>query len=110
MLKEYIEREAKVNKTIHYISSKKCLDTFFELFVMEDTRIAEASEEEIFRFQHALGLTPVADVKPVVYGEWIEYSGDPNIITCSECDWGTSPEEKGFKYCPGCGAKMDGDK
>ena len=51
---------------------------------------------------------PTIDVVPVVHGEWIEYSCDPNIITCSECDWGTSPEEKGFKFCPNCGAKMDG--
>ena len=43
---------------------------------------------------------------PRKHGEWIEYSGDPNIITCSECDWGTSPEEKSFKFCPNCGADM----
>lgn len=50
---------------------------------------------------------PTADVVEVKHGYWIEYSGDPNIITCSECDWGTGVDEKFFKYCPNCGAIMD---
>ena len=40
------------------ISRNKCMDTFFDLFVMEDTRIAEVSEAEIDRFCHALLATP----------------------------------------------------
>ncbi len=52
---------------------------------------------------------PAADVVEVVHGKWVEYQV-PNIICCSECDWGTLVEEKNFKYCPNCGAKMDGEK
>lgn len=51
---------------------------------------------------------PAADVAEVRHGKWIEYK-IPNIIGCSECDWGTGVDEKSFKYCPNCGAKMDGE-
>lgn len=54
-----------------------------------------------------------ADVEPVRHGKW---TGFPNnnvwSIKCSECHrllpFGTLPEE--MKYCPHCGAKMDGGK
>ena len=46
------------------------------------------------------------DAVEVVHGRWIdarEYCGD---YMCSNCDalYGTNK----FKYCPNCGAKMDG--
>ena len=108
MSKEYIERETKVDKTTDYVSRKKCLDIFFKLFVMEDTRIAEATEEEIFRFQHALGMTPAEDVEPVKHGEWIYDHWCE--FKCSEC--GQFSDSKPYKgkenYCPNCGADMRG--
>ena len=60
-------------------------------------------------FAEQIANLPAADVVEVVHGVWIEYK-IPNIICCSECDWGTGVEEKTFKYCPNCGAKMDGGK
>lgn len=54
---------------------------------------------------NAIRNLPVADVVEVRHGEWIEYQ-TPNIICCSECDWGTGVDEKTFKYCPNCGADM----
>ena len=49
---------------------------------------------------------PTVDAVEVVHGRWIdarEYCGD---YMCSNCDalYGTNK----FKYCPNCGAKMDG--
>lgn len=49
---------------------------------------------------------PTADVAPVVHGRWEEYL-IPNILCCSNCDWGIDPLCKS-PYCPNCGAKMDG--
>ena len=108
-MKEYIEREANVDKTMSYISGKQCLDTFYKLFVMEDTRIAEATEEEIFRFQYALGMTPTADVAPVVHGEWIHKNGE---IYCSVCGSEALMDEVYYESpcCPDCGSRMDGGK
>ena len=50
---------------------------------------------------------PAADVAPVVHARWENYS--PVTIKCSRCghvihDWRYSE----CKYCPNCGAKMDG--
>lgn len=46
-----------------------------------------------------------ADVAPVRHGKWEEYL-IPNILCCSNCDWGIDPLCKS-PYCPNCGAKMD---
>ena len=50
---------------------------------------------------------PAADVAPVVHARWENYS--PVTIKCSRCghvihDWRYSE----CKYCPNCGAKMNG--
>ncbi len=62
---------------------------------------------------------PAADVAPVVHGKWIG-EGDGyadgelvfDVWHCSECDYciddGTDDPETLPKYCPGCGALMDG--
>ena len=62
---------------------------------------------------------PAADVAPVVYGQW-EGEGDGyadgeiviDVWHCSQCgyciDDGTDNPDCLPKYCPGCGAKMDG--
>lgn len=66
-----------------------------------------------------LELFPTADVAPVVHGVWNgEGDGyaDGEIVLdvwyCSECnhciDDGTDDPELLPKYCPECGAKMDG--
>ena len=50
------------------------------------------------------------DAVPVVRGEWIERALRP---TCSLCGFSGSlinAPISPFKYCPNCGAKMDGDK
>ena len=45
----------------------------------------------------------------VKHGNWIEY---PNDVTCSVCgaEWYYNDYcYEAFKYCPNCGAKMEGD-
>lgn len=46
------------------------------------------------------------DMEPVRYGKWKYYS--PTMMECSICKRHASRHK--FKYCPNCGAKMDGDK
>lgn len=52
-----------------------------------------------------------ADVQPVRRGKWI---GD-EVIQCSICNFTLNGNafkrivRKYFKYCPNCGARMDGD-
>ena len=54
---------------------------------------------------------PSADVAPVRRGRW--ECGEENSWWCSVCDEefyledGT-PQENGYRFCPNCGARMDG--
>lgn len=47
-----------------------------------------------------------ADVEPVRHGCWEEYS--VSMMVCSLC--GKHTAKHNFKYCPNCGAKMDGSE
>jgi hypothetical protein len=61
---------------------------------------------------------PTIDAEPVKHGTWtVTYTDDgeggeiPHLI-CSECKreplaWNS---KRFFKYCPNCGAKMDGER
>ena len=65
-------------------------------------------------FEIILDSIPVADVKPVVHGEWIEedaYEYGENAWRCSACGEpyvlieGT-PKQNLYNFCPNCGADM----
>lgn len=53
-------------------------------------------------------MIPAADVAPVVHGRWL--CGDYYDIgdVCSECDWDSQMTHPSYRYCPSCGARMDG--
>lgn len=56
---------------------------------------------------------PVADVVPVVHGQWISKNdhGYEWIFVCSNCDYVDGyPFNDRPNYCPNCGAKMNGKK
>ena len=48
---------------------------------------------------------PTVDAVEVVHGRWriIDFKGN---VECSECGYTMDLE---YKFCPNCGAKMDGD-
>lgn len=63
---------------------------------------------------------PAEDVAPIKHGKWLEDGEDDmigeNSATCSECkdvyccgDVDFKTFAKFYKYCPNCGAKMDGE-
>ena len=60
------------------------------------------------KFQHWVEVQQAADVAPVRHGRWEEYL-IPNILCCSNCDWGIDPLCKS-PYCPNCGADMRGEE
>jgi hypothetical protein len=54
-----------------------------------------------------------ADVVEVVHGEWEIVDSDLDWVDgkCSACGYTDCFDESGFyKYCPDCGAKMDGER
>ncbi len=61
---------------------------------------------------------PTADAVEVRHGEWIfinqakGYLEPPygDTLKCSLCEFVIDVSEGNYKYCPHCGAKMDGEK
>lgn len=60
---------------------------------------------------------PASDVAELVHGEWLRSDDDWNSLTtiqCSICgeEWCFETDDDvsllNYKYCPNCGAKMDG--
>ena len=49
---------------------------------------------------------PNIDAVPVVHGRWV--FDRPNHYKCSVCDAMWSGVARFMKFCPNCGAKMDG--
>jgi hypothetical protein len=103
---EYIKREA----AIAYIreQSEECQKAFEE-FGGESGIYADAYNDLAEDF-HSI---PAADVAPVVHGRW-EYTPQTfntlGQIRCPFCAWWSLDQSIDgiYKYCPNCGAKMDG--
>jgi hypothetical protein len=98
MSKEYIERGALLRK-LRYISKTYGL-----------------SDVIIRRLKKAIDDSLAADVVEVVHGEWITKGN--HFPYCSECETlALQKEDRGgwrhyhqSKFCPHCGANMDGKR
>ena len=92
-MKEYIEREALLERLSY--------NGPMNLPPMEYYR------EVVTKF-------PAADVAPVVHTEWVSIPGPVLTFRCGNIDcarkipFGCLPDE--LKFCPFCGARMDGGK
>lgn len=52
---------------------------------------------------------PDEEAEPVIHAKWIKHYGYEDRYYCSVCqDIWRSGRIKDMKYCPSCGAKMDG--
>ena len=93
---EYIEREKAINKRRRV--------TEYDEAGFSVTYSGVPVEE--------INNIPAADVVEVVHGRW-EEADDGDGVVCSVCgeDFCTIIHETNrFKYCPNCGARMDGEK
>lgn len=74
------------------------------------TAVDETYLEYLAVVQAAVRNIPSADVAPVRHGEWLlRHEGHGHYWECSLCH--TNPciyVTKDTKFCPNCGAKMDG--
>ena len=97
---EYIEREALER------SLNERLNRLFKLHGRHDHYV-QGFDDCVGRVEEF----PAADVAPVVHGEWIVCGDGDNVPwMCSHCGRTTASKYKIAygKYCPNCGAKMDG--
>ena len=101
--KEYIEREAIINKIVNTptVPSRQCYEGNF---VYADG--VSGRQNEIINY---INEQPAADVEPVRHGCWVKEKSDVLIHWhCSVCEKCYFLEEPNADYCPHCGAKMDG--
>lgn len=86
------------------------MSRYVDIEPYEDCRIVLHDEDKGIRCRDL----PAVDVEEVRHGEWINtgaYVCGEYEFECTECgytNWHTS--EANEKYCPGCGARMDGDE
>lgn len=100
---EYIEREAAI-------------DAIMKVYVRT---AGYKARERVFEAKEAVHRLPVADVAPVVHGQWISweeadnFTPSPHRHECSVCHDAAQVLVNNIEllsdYCPNCGARMDGD-
>ena len=92
-----------------YIKREEAIDVVTEVYY--DTPDVNLSPG---KFEMAIDGIPAADVAPVVHGRW-----EPCFDENCKCRWGFKKCSNcgqeyyahainHYKYCPNCGAKMDG--
>lgn len=88
---DYIERRALLEKA--WDADTRC--GYVQVVDVGDIESAEA-----------------ADVAPVAHGRWIktDHGNDTLLASCSQCNYPVDWWRGKTKYCPNCGAKMDGDE
>ena len=109
-MKEYIERDA-VLQNFKEVKPVNWDNTEYEKQAITDYNFYRSIVEN----------TLAADVAPVVHGEWLQVKEpigwkDIDCVMCSACEdkWIMDEEydldfyKEQWKYCPFCGAKMDG--
>lgn len=97
---------------IDYIKRSDAINAVYEEW--EEWIYYDGSGREIASdTEDALCRLDAEDVAPVRHGMWEDY--EENTWQCSECgelfylEDGT-PQENEYRYCPNCGAKMDGER
>ena len=102
--KEYIERKVIINKIVNTptVPIRQCYEGNF---VYADG--VSGRQNEIIDY---INEQPTADVAPVRHGQWVKEKKDVLIHWhCSACRECYFLEEPNAKYCPNCGARMDGE-
>ena len=99
---EYIEREALER------GLNERLNRLFKLHGRHDHYV-QGFDDCVGRVEEF----PAADVAPVRHGRWVKMDTtgllavEP-VWNCSSCGYPVGVSVAGSKYCPNCGAKMDG--
>ena len=94
-------------------TKKRLIDAIFALKRLETNCTAKESTKLWIR-RH-IETCPTVDAVEVVHGRWIKWyppahmimTGEEMLYRCSSCD-AKYPDAEGYRYCPHCGAMMDG--
>lgn len=98
--KEYIEREALLKE----------IDEEYMPTNWTNSEAEIQADNDYALYRNVIEAQPAADVVEVRYSEWKQVVFDDGAKSCKCCmACGMFVEPKyNYKYCPGCGAKMDG--
>ena len=84
------------------------------LYMAENAYLNDTALDVLKKISKWLEKEPTLDYEPVRHGEWIDFDDGFDDITfeCSLCKvvWWSDAGNKAYRYCPNCGAKMDGGK
>ena len=95
-----------MDKYIEYFS---CRDDFYNAIL--DILSGDSNNDRANQIIDLFDDLPTADVQPVKRGRW-ENTNTPNQLRCSNCEiihFIAQYPHGDIKYCPNCGARMDGD-
>lgn len=89
------------------IDADEAIPTLEGLTEQVQTEGATLVKALVFAALKSRSVIPTVDAVPVVHGRWgLVDEAEPRRYGCSKCSclswYGT------YKYCPNCGAKMDG--
>lgn len=96
-----------MDKYIEYFS---CRDDFYNAIL--DILSGDSNNDRANQIIDLFDDLPTADVQPVKRGRW-ENTNTPNQLRCSNCEiihLIAQYPHGDIKYCPNCGARMDGGK
>ena len=100
-----------------YIERQAAIDAFNRIKnTLKNPETAHYDTLMFYEIEDVLEDVEPADVVPVVHGKWIPQKGGG--LCCSECGGYALDEPDGnfihvavpSKFCPNCGARMDGGK
>jgi hypothetical protein len=95
-----------MGKTLEYITKDQAREKLCSMCEWEGTSNCEECE-------HPIDDIPATDVAPVRHGRWkLEENWETGygiyVHVCTACNAITPVNVSRYKYCPNCGAKMDG--
>ena len=86
-------------------------DALMHIYTAETKHCADIKSPAKRGWQGACQLlydAPAIDAVPVVHGRWLNNGIHGSVLCrCSECHYDAAAYS--FRYCPMCGAKMDGE-
>lgn len=85
-------------------------DNIFDIVFGEFCACSDETEQVLNSIIEQTRALPIEDVVPVIHAKWLAFS-DPVLKVkftcyCSNCN---EKSIRRYPYCPGCGAKMDGE-
>ena len=108
-MNDYISRQKAIKIINHYAEM-----ALYRMLSLEPGSraylIAELQYGDRKHIRKMVEGIPAADVRPVVYGEWVknEKQDKESISCCSACGYPVSPFWAESNFCPNCGVDMRG--